>query len=685
MEAVTPKSPIERDAYAFLKDRFNPESDAETNWPLHRSMFADLVAFCVGGAVGVVWDPNANDAKVEDESEQDPPYRVNYNSRSVVPRVQRTISRLVGSGATIRAVPKSGNPAALLQARVADRLLEAVANEADFANQREFALKWAAIVGTGFVKASVNPAAGPLVTTLDVTTGKQVTQKSPQIELSCPSPWEIRVPQRNNPDSLPWLIQTGWRSLSWVVERFPDIARKLKPRSSTMTEEGGMTAAVGNLLRTYPLAASYIGCAEEAQEQVVRVTELFTRPTMVYRDGAPILYQNGLHLLLIDSHIAVAEENPWGEAGIYIPFSVYRYEFLPGQLWGISLVSLIRPQQEAHDDACSRVFENVALNAHPKWVVAENSLVDEDAITGAPGEKVTFKPAMGPPPVQQPTQPVNASVLEAVRISGAHMDDASAQAEVDQGKADSSVRSGIQTQLLQEKSSATLGSVRREVHRADYQAALMLQRLAREVYDDGRILATVGPGKQVEVVEFRKEPLEGRIQLVIEGDQLDSPAARKAEVLELISLGVLDPKNPAHRQAIFTIVSVGDLREYGQQAAQDQLLALAENAAMSGEAPTAPPVEPWHDHAIHMDVHRADMNQSGFQSRDPAVQQIQREHWMAHMMALAEMQAQAQNGEESEPGKPSPSAKDDSNGGGRQTQGGQGGGSRKRSPGDTQG
>lgn len=269
------------------------------------------------------------------------------------------------------------------------------------------------------------------------------------------------------------------------------------------------------------------------------VTEFWELPCKRYPNGRFCVFSGGTMLYY--------GPNPYFPTRIpFVPF--YGDNIVPGSLYPDGLVEDLRDPQRSVNFGVSKTEAILDLMVNPKWLVPIGSMVDQDAFDNKVGGIIEYQMGKRPEPANFNDVPV--SLFDFVNENIERHNKISGYSDVARGdNSTSKAESGRMVALLSQGERTT-----REPELIQHQISIrdMFQQgihLARQFYDDGRIIRMVGENNSWTVREFLSADFDLDNDVVIEVDSgaPQGSAERFSEVLELAAAGVLDDGPVAER------------------------------------------------------------------------------------------------------------------------------------------
>jgi hypothetical protein len=393
--------------------------------------------------------------------------------------------------------------------------------------------------------------------------------------------WEVLDVWRVFPQPVQWWEDVSWavvarvRTLEWVRTRFPERGILVRPDNletdlfAAMERDAAAPAGGG-----VPLS---VGGTADSPDDSVRVLEYYEAKSKRYPRGRFVVVANGVQL--------------WAEQSLphpkaRFPLIPYYGMWIPGRLWGSGWVEDLIDQQRQLNRSESQAVENQAFTSRPKWGVARESKIEEDALHSGPGEVVEYNQQGGPPvPLSPPPTP--AEILEQPdrivermqRIAGIH--------EASTGATPTGLSSGVAIDLAQQADESRLAIPTTFAGDSLKQLDQLLLEYAQELYTVPRLIRTLGRNVEAGAVAFMGSDLYGNTEVGLEEGEgvSDSIAAKRQRLLDYHNAGLLSPQMPIQFQIrVFTLMNEMDVVSMLQEEQAEQQRQAEEQAALGQEA-----------------------------------------------------------------------------------------------------
>lgn len=527
-----------------------------------------------------------------------------YKANFIAPNVLRAVSRLMAANLEFHVAPESPDVRDRHAARVSEKLFSHLRETTHFKRKQTLALIWAAICGSGFLKITWDPLRGEAARVyIHPRDGVRADLNDFQEREYEKEGWfednhlgDVRT-DVVNPFQIHWdwaAREGGWEDASWAAQvhskRIEDLVDEygtdLRNRVSPEETDAGavryqeaiatMTAGMYGLnLGQYP---------HQLWNERTRVIELFDRPAKKNN-------WEGRYILVAGGHVVRDEPNPYASTGNPIPFVKIDWWPMPGRFIGISLVEQIRAPQKAYNTSRSHQHDVERTNGYPITILPSNAGIRHSKLVSLPGVILegnlnTSPPIFSNPPNLPPYigQNSDRALFELNSISA--MSSPSKEAYP------SGVRSSLAIQAIQEDNNAILSPTAESIAEATREAGRMMLTLAGQLYDQPRVVRTLGKGGEYEVEYFFGAEMRNNHDLRFYGDpsRLETAAAYQERIAMLVEIGVLDPQREEDRVAILKAVDAKTADEIVTDNLQDETQEEKWLERMIGQPGFAPPM-----------------------------------------------------------------------------------------------
>lgn len=571
------------------------------------------------------------------------------------------VARLSGTPIRWDVVPESPDIDDQEGARVGSWFLEHYQEKFKLRIKRRDLEFWRVVCGTAFMRADFNTHVGDVFTTYkDPTTGETIPagvlseaqrkfarelgsyeeEREGEIEVETLSPFQVLVPhQITEPEHQDWMCVTYNRSLGWLWDNYPDVAKVFVPDDLTTTEDGFYWRRLTGLVNRQGFT---ITPPTNDEQRCVQVYELWIAPSGQW--------PKGLKVVATKHHLLENGPHPYHAAGIDLrrfpslkfPADRYRYCPAPGRYWGLSLVEHLLDGQMEYNRGRQQMQAMRDILAAPQWLApdgAEIGILNNDY-----GVVWTYKgyqkPELQPPP------PVSQMHVETEQQAIYDMQTISAQSDVSQAQVPTGVRSGVAIRALQEKDMQVMGPVVDEMEDMWASFGSRLLALTHKFVSTEKSIRMYGEFRQGDVGIFKGSDLNGNIFVrVVPGSMMPKSKAEVMQnVMDLMQLGALNPAvNPEHAEIVMQSMEIPGTEGLFFEMHLDKRRARMENQMFlrpsvnkaTGATQPFPDVLDDDDHAVHYQEHMR-FKKSDAYEKLPIMRKLAFDaHVAKHKMAIA--------------------------------------------------
>lgn len=612
------------------------------------------IAFYLGHQ-WISYDKSTHTLRMEDKV---PEWRVRLTCNKVAPFVRKFISKFMRQEPTWIAKPATLDPEDIMAASVSSRSLYYYWRRLGMTDQLVDFLTWLGTCGNVFIRPLWDPRKGPemafgaedLVDTyadepeaqegllagaqklLSKLLGKKNVSETltNQGDLDCEicSPFEIDGPflSFNKFRDWPYLIHSKARSPDYAEEMYGERARNLKPDDASSS-----TTYFERRIQKLSGPFGFGGSSTALEDDMIVCHEAWIKPCPKYRNGGVIVVANG-------KVVRPFQEIPYKYVK-RIPYLFAGSIPVPGRFWYTSEVSQVIDAQSDYNKTRSQIVEIRNLCSKPKVLCPRTAHLHESAFTSEPGEIVFYTFPFKPEPWYPQAFPENTFRLS-LEYDLRDIEDSTAQHEVTNARAPSSIKAGVAIAQLQEQDDTAVAPTQQRVRAILSDLGSMFLQIIAEKVSEDRLITINGRNSETEVLSFKGQSILGKqtpganyFDVDIElGSQLPmSKAARQQQIGELVRLGVLNAERDA--ALIRRILGLGAEEPIYDEERLDRSAAWAENLAMSrGEMPM---VQRFQNHPVHQEVHRMFQKSPQYSQLSPEIQQNFEMHQDAHSYAMA--------------------------------------------------
>jgi hypothetical protein len=465
-------------------------------------------------------------------------------------------------------------------------------------------------------------------------------------------PFRILVdPNATNEFSMSWIMETSIQKLFWIRENFDKEQEGYTGLAKDVKEELNLSILLDLRQRLKTLSArgagSYAGTSGgylNDLKNVAIVKELYVRPTKNWPKGQMIISAGGKILYRGDSPYYDGTPDSWH------PYTIYRYETIPGRFWGKSLVEDIIEPQRKLNAIDSLIILNRKTMVSPQKLVPAGCGVPEGYWNGAPGLQIPYRPvgANGAKPEILQGASLPQSIWQERADTKAEMQYIARINEVLQGIRPVGVTSGRQFQLQLEQALGTFAPTiyrwEKFIERGQSKKLKLIAHRYREPRPEfiNKMRKMNKQITDVEIMNFIGADLRDNCQVRIEaGSSLPrSNAAQQDQIMEAAQIGLLNDvlSNPIGKQKILERLGIRGF-DFGSEV--DVKRAQWENEMIENGSFDHVMVLPFENHAIHIESHMTRMKEPNFIQLPPEVKQGYIMHVQAHAQIQQEQAIQA--------------------------------------------
>lgn len=582
----------ETEIVSWVNSEFDKARNARL--PFERQWFTNMAFFF--GRHWVTWGQSGSYQFARMIEPPAPAWRVRLTINKVRSFTNREIARFNSQKPRSFIMPASSEAGDQAIAKVGESIWEFIAesDSVDLDTQQLITDLWVCFTGNGFMKLSYS------------NEYDYQMEMEGKLNLEAISPFHIFVPYMDQSQikRQPWVMHTAIKDPDWIKTVF---GLTLKPE----TEESA------NQLEDRMLNAMQIQ-EKKSTTAGVLVKEVWVQPTSDFPRGA---------LVRVAQDRVLVEEGgepwiPWPYEHMRLPI-VHRIHTLTNRFYGSTFIEDLISLQRQYNRARSQVIESINKMSRPNWVAVRGS-VDTKTITTEPGTIIQHL-AGSPPPTQVVPAPLPNQVFESIQATAEEMNEVASQHEVSQGTVPPNVEAATAISYLQERDDAPLFAGIRSKERSYQELGQQSLSLVGQFWDAERTIRVVGKNQAYEAFTFKGSDLKGNTDFrVVPGSGVpQSRAARKAELLELVKMGLVPP------QKALAYLDMPELGKLYDELQVDIKQAQRENLKMS--TGTEAHVDLNHDHRIHIDEHDIFTKLQEYEALDPQLQQLFRIHTYNHL------------------------------------------------------
>jgi|TARA_R100000482_G_scaffold124710_2_gene78549 hypothetical protein len=428
--------------------------------------------------------------------------------------VRTETSKFLSTLPNVVSVPSTAEDEDVRAAYAAEQVWMSYSEVKKFRRQYSAGVWWAVLTGTGFVKTCWNP---------------EVEVKMPEgvdygdIEYLKVTPFHIFVPElrEREIDDQPYVIEARVRTVEWVKSFYGDKLNGMDLSPSTNAANTILDEAYLNLQNS-----------ENNLDSVV-VKEFWVKPGTTKH-----LPKGGFFVMVEDILVDYYEGLPYTH-GEY-PYTKMEHLF-NDTFWADSpLVDLIPLQKEYNE---IRTDINVAGRrmAMPQLLAAQNSIVP-GKMTNEPGSVILYRPGL-PQPTPMPLSQLPSYFTDQQDRIIMDFEDLSGQHEVSRGQAPSGVTAGTALAYLGERDDNFLTPQYQGIEDAVERIARQTLLLFQQYVDMKRKIKVVGLDGAFDTMLLSGSDIQNGTDIRVEPGTAvgQSQAAKQAQVMDLVGLGIIGP------------------------------------------------------------------------------------------------------------------------------------------------
>lgn len=367
------------------------------------------------------------------------------------------------------------------------------------------------------------------------------------------------------------------RALDDAKAAWPALADRIQPDSLG-------THAGSNYMDALPtLAGAFEDNQARPGQQMLGASLLPSRVSETWYWSLPdTTYPDGLLAIIVGSSL-VAHAGPLPyrskhDDKPFLPHVYFPQQYVPGTAWTKTVADDLASKASQRNRVESLIEAILMRTANPVWLVPAGSNVTN--ATGEPGQWITYN-ALGPSPAKPeriPGQGVPAGLMVFLERSDRDFEELSGMFEIMKGDRPAGVSAGIALQLLEERAKSRFGPMFISWETSWAEWARQALEIFRQFATEERLLKIQGRDGAWQVQKFRGADLRGRVDVVAEaGSSMPrSTLLDRAEVEQLIALGIINPQDPE--------VNLEILKIYGRSNLRPGMAADTKNAIMEDEA-----------------------------------------------------------------------------------------------------
>lgn len=428
--------------------------------------------------------------------------------------VRTETSKFLSTLPNIVAVPATAEDQDVRAAYAGEQTWTSYSTTKKFRRQYSAAIWWAVLTGNGFIKTWWDPSTEVKMPAGGVDYG--------DIEFRKVTPFHIYVPElrEREVDDQPYVIEARVRPLTWVRQFYSEQLKGVELSASTNASNTIMDEA-------------YLGLQKSSNSlDSVVVYEFWVKP-----GTTKLLPKGGFFVKVEDVLVDYYEGLPYTHGEF--PYTKVEHLF-NDTFWADSpLVDLI-PLQKEYNEVRTDLGVAARRMGNPQLLAAQNSIVP-GKLTNEPGAVILYRPGL-PPPSPLPLSQIPQYVLEAQDRIVQDFEDISGQHDISKGQAPAGVSAGTALQYLGERDDNYLTPQYQGIEDAVERVARQTLLLFQQYVDMERKIKVVGLDGAFDTMLLSGADIENGTDVRVEpGTAIgQSQAAKQAQVMDFVSLGIID-------------------------------------------------------------------------------------------------------------------------------------------------
>lgn len=444
------------------------------------------------------------------------PKKPYYHQRKTVNRIRAysrwELSKLLSQTPSARAVPASSEDQDQRAAFAAEQAWTSISEGKNLKAQFNRAMWWTVMTGTGFIKTHWDQMA------IDKNSGQPGDIKFGSI-----TPFHLFVPDIREQDieDQPFVINAYTKPVEWCYTYFGNElgGKKLQP-----------SVASANQI----IDEAYLNLGAGRAPDSVIVYETWVKP-----GATKLLPQGGVIISVDNILINVYRDGLPYKHGMY-PYT--KFEHIPtSTFYADSPIIDLKELQRDYNQLRSEISEAGRRMAKPQLIAPVGSIVPSK-ITNEPGLVIQYKPGMAPPQ-PLPLSPLPQYYLDQQDRILNDWIDISGEREVSRGSTPAGVTSGTAIAYLQEASNQYLTPQYQSIEQGYEKIAVQTINLFQQYVDLPRKIRTIGADGAFDTMMLQGADITDGTDIRVEpGSSIaKSKAAQEARIMDMFSIGLLDP------------------------------------------------------------------------------------------------------------------------------------------------
>lgn len=469
-------------------------------------------------------------------------------------------------------------------------------------------------------------------------------------------PYRIAVdPLATGTHDARWIMEYSIQPIAWIKETYgkedegyTGLVEDVKPEPSLPSALARFFAlktssGTRSLGQSFNAAGAANGGSNDMIENAAVVKEYYERPCQKYPRGRMIVVANNVCLYSGESPYSGTELGDWH------PYSVCRWELVPGRFWGKSPLDDACEIQKHINSIDATIILTRKTMAIPQKLIPMSSGIAKGTWTGRPGLEVRYRDGTGNPPSVLPPSGVHDSVFAEREQRKTDLQTITGAIDILKGDRPPGVTAASALEMLFEVGT---GKLRPALDRwkkfVESSQKKQLKLVAKKYQEprEGFIALLHSKNKELPkeaIDKFIGMDLYDNCNLIVEaGSNIPKlQSAQKAQLLQVASTGALQLENPENRIQFLQDLGISG---YDTDVGPDVKRAEWENDLLDNVMNTPdnrPVVLSDEDHAKHKQIHLRRMQMPSFLDAAQEVQDAYMQHMQEHDEAIAQQKQQA--------------------------------------------
>lgn len=543
-----------RELATWAKEQF---SKCKTQQGRKRSSWIDNLSMTLGHQ----WLSKATGAGSDIINKVNPGVAQNVRDRRTVNRIRAFVrteqSKFLSTVPTINVVPSTAEEEDVRSAYAGEQVVESYVSKRKLRREFSKAVWWMINTGTGILKQWWDP------TIVDPTSGEYG-----DIVYRSVSPFNLFVPDMREPeiDDQPYIIHAQVKTLEWVKQFYGQEIQGEKVTPSQISTNGLLDDQYFNLAQT-----------PKSDLDSVIIMEMWVKP-----GTHSTLPKGGLLVFVEDTMVGAFTEGMPYDHNEY-PFS--KVEHLSNAtFWADSPVTDLKELQREFNEVRTAIGISARRMGQPQLISQKGAIIP-GRLTNQAGLVIEYRPGT-PPPQPLQLQPIPQYVVGQLEQILLDFEDISGQHQISKAQAPTGITAGTALSFLKETDDNYLTPQYQSVEDFYERIARQTLGLFKQFVDHERKIKVIGADSSYDTALLSGADVAGGSDVRVEPGSAvgESQAAKRASVMDMFSVGILQDPNQALRllevggaQKVLDTVSVAEKK------AQRENMKMKDLASPEGE------------------------------------------------------------------------------------------------------